>query len=118
MSDEEDKNVVKLSKPAEAFGDKITELRFREPKGKDYLACGMPVSSSGGDVHVYMPTLFKLAARLAKVPMKTLEELPGRDVRKVMEMVTGFMADEEDASTSDPSISPGSGTSTLENSSA
>jgi hypothetical protein len=75
--------IVKLSKPVNAHGDEISELRFREPTGEDIMIVGSPIriDALGTEVKIRYETeqMFAMMQRLAQVPTSTLKALTARD---------------------------------------
>ena len=65
-------------------GDPTTELRFRQPKGKDWMSFPTDPKEVGD--------LLRMAARLTGRPLAELQQLEGVDVRRVLEVVGFLMA--------------------------
>jgi hypothetical protein len=104
--------VLILSRPVQAHGEEIKELRFREPTGNDAWECGMPIRfNNDNEIIIAMPAMMSLAARLAAVPLSTIKSLPLSDVMRMVEVLTGFLTQEVPAPAplSGRSTSPGSG---------
>lgn len=109
--------IVPLSRPAQAHGEEIATLQFREPTGEDAWACGMPIRfNQDGEILIAMPVAMSLAARLAAVPLSTIKSLPLVDLMAAVGAVTGFFmgsgteqAAPDTAPSNDASISRGSG---------
>lgn len=68
--------VLKLSKPVHANGQEVTELKFREPKGRDIEEVGMPVLPN---FRFDVEAMGMMMARLANVPPSTIKALPSKD---------------------------------------
>lgn len=102
--------IVKLSRPAQAHGEEIKELRLREPNGDDFWNGGLPLSfSQGGATSVSMPDLLAMAARLAGVPPSTIRSLPSGDIMTLTQAMLPFFQPTGEVQSPEPSISPGSG---------
>lgn len=105
--------IVKLSRPAQAHGEPIRELRLREPTGDDIWQTGLPISfGDNGATNISMPDLLALAARLAGVPPSTIRALPAGDIMSLTQALIPFFAPTGEVSFPEPSTSPGSGAPT------
>lgn len=126
---------VPLSEPIEAHGEELKSLTLRAPRGEDLIAAGYPfrLLKSGDDadnddvaIEIVPGAVAKLTARLANIPPSAVKRMSGVDFNACMETVLGFF-DLSPAKTeggesnrplsTDPSTSPGSGSSPRENSS-
>ncbi|MCI0668391.1 MAG: phage tail assembly protein [Methylococcaceae bacterium] len=75
--------VITLKTPVQAFGEEITELKLRRPKGKDFRA----ITST-----TPMGMTLDLAGALADVPPSTIDQLDGEDVMKLAQAVAPFFS--------------------------
>lgn len=87
---------VALSKPIPAHGEEVTELTFREPTVKDVRQIGLPQRlwpSGDGDsvsVEVRADVVGQYIARLAAVPLSSVDKLSIADFNACMGVVMGF----------------------------
>lgn len=89
------KTIVKLTKPVQAHGETISELKIREPTGDDVIAAGYPfifvVSANGGQgTEMQTKNIQKLISRCAAVPDSTVSALSVRDFNEAMTVILGF----------------------------
>jgi len=91
--------VVKLSKPIQAHGETVTELKFREPTGNDIEIVGVPVTfqwvpdedGQGGGVRVqYSKNMGAMLSHLAAVPPSSIRMLAAKDWIKCAMAVQSF----------------------------
>ena len=89
-------NTVQLSKPITAHGEETSELTFREPTVKDIRQIGLPqrlVPSADGEsvsVEVRADIVGQYIARLAAVPLSSVDQLAIKDFNVCMGVVMGF----------------------------
>ncbi len=88
--------VVPLRRPvtlAEGMAP-VTELRLREPRAKDLIACGLPfLLSEEGLKEVNASAVAKLAADLPGQPAALIERLSAGDFLAVTGAVLAFLGD-------------------------
>jgi hypothetical protein len=108
--------IVRLSRPVQAHGEMIRELRLREPTGADAFECGLPIEFAGERMTVGVPAMMQIASRLASVPLSTLKAMPLCDIMLLVGEISSFLAPPEaseapalTAPSNEPSISHGSG---------
>lgn len=75
-------NTIPLVKPVKFGEETITELRIREPVGRDFRTL---------DPRQPMGMVLDLAAILAGVSPKVIDQLGAADTMAVFEMVSGFL---------------------------
>lgn len=87
-------STVQLSKPITAHGEETAELSFREPSVKDIRQIGLPQRLlPDGDsvaVEVRADVVAQYIARLAAIPMSSVDQLAIRDFNACMAVVMGF----------------------------
>ena len=103
---------VKLRKPIKAHGEDLAALELREPVGKDIRECGMPYKlESKGDselVVIDAGVSARYIARLAGIPLSSVDQLTAPDFNLAVGAVLGFFGVGEGSSpqtTSSPSTS-------------
>lgn len=86
--------VFMLRKPIQAFDEKLAELRFRRPTGRDLIQIGNPVLfdpvSEPPRIQHDMPRVVAMLARLAEVPASSIEKLEPEDLVDAAWAVTPF----------------------------
>lgn len=89
---------VKLRKPVKAYNTEITEIKLRQPTGRDYLMYGNPliVSNDNAGVHIsWDPNrVIPLLAQLASVPDSTIVDLDIRDIVSLQQGIASFFLPE------------------------
>lgn len=89
-------STVTLSKAINAHGEELTELNFREPTVKDIRQIGLPqrlMPSTDGDsvaIDVRADIVAQYIARLAAIPMSSVDQLAIADFNVCMGVVMGF----------------------------
>ena len=89
-------NTIQLSRPITAHGEETSELNFREPTVKDIRQIGLPqrlVPSTDGEsvsVEVRADIVGQYIARLAAIPLSSVDQLAIRDFNACMGVVMGF----------------------------
>ena len=104
---------VKLSQPIEAHGEKLEELKLREPKGRDMIRCGIPYEIEQRDTgpvsRAVMGSVANYISVLAEIPPSSVAEMCVEDFSRAMVVVMGFFQEPSPAkSGSASSGSPGS----------
>ena len=89
-------NTIQLSRPITAHGEETSELNFREPTVKDIRQIGLPqrlvpsTNSESVSVEVRADIVGQYIARLAAVPLSSVDQLAIRDFNACMGVVMGF----------------------------
>jgi len=103
---------MQLSSPFEAFGETVTSVEIREPRGADYLELGEPrIYSRTPDGSIYaihdMPVIKKYLERCVFKSDRRGERIPTvesfmslADIRKATMVLLGFFSEEEKKSPS------------------
>ena len=90
---------VKLRRPVQAYGSEVTEIKLRQPTGRDYLTYGNPLTVEtdingvvkiSWDQHRVIPLL----AQLANVPDSTIIDMDVRDIVSLQQGIAGFFLPE------------------------
>ena len=82
---------VELSAPILVHGEETRFLEFREPTGKDIMACGAAFTIGIDEsVRIDYKAVGAYAVRLAGVPKNSVEQLSGKDLNACAQMVMGF----------------------------
>jgi hypothetical protein len=103
--------VLPLVHPVQFGQQTVSELRFREARGKDYRACPMRIDSAP------MGALLDFGARLCGQTPQIINELRGIDMTRFMEVTSAFFAGTPRAIGTEPSgSSPGTSTGESANS--
>jgi len=91
------KQTIKLSKPIQAQGETLDELKIREPVGADIRACGMPMAfialaDNPNQQRIEMNTaaIAQYISRLCDIPPSSVDQLALSDFARLMEIVSGF----------------------------
>ncbi|MCQ0986401.1 hypothetical protein [Jiella marina] len=102
--------VVKLARRYDHGSTPFEELRFREPKLKDYMALGEVVDTNNRVVVVYNEALWKYAERLLIAPANfgAVLELDLVDTETVKAKLLDFFSDAINASRGPTNSSSGS----------
>ena len=83
-----------LSKPIQAHGEEIRELRFRDPTGRDIRLCGNPVEVALGgdspDIGFDEKKMTAMMSALAEVPPSTIDALPASEWTAIAWALTPF----------------------------
>lgn len=87
---------LKLTSAIKAHGEDVTELNFREPRGKDIIDCGFPFRSVGVGSEVHRMTDAKCVGAyisvLSNIPPSSVDQLSASDFQEAMLIVLGFLA--------------------------
>jgi len=93
---------IPLSRPLHVIDQTFTELKLREPKGKDLL--------QAGDLTEGLSFLARVGASCSNIPFDALDDMAGRDVLALTAAVNSFLAPEiPQASSPDTSTAPAGG---------
>jgi len=76
---------LELKEVVEAYGESISKLTFRSPKGKDFKKI------SGASLDLPFAAILDFAATLADVPPSTMDELCAEDVNAVAELIGPYL---------------------------
>jgi hypothetical protein len=75
--------LLSLRKPINAFGDTVTEIKFREPTAGDIERIGNPITialyENNPKMHFEAQTMTMMMAHLAGVPPSTIRQMHPRD---------------------------------------
>lgn len=108
-------STVKLTTPIEAYGEKVTEITFRAPVGKDLRKTGLPnkmtINDGVQENHIDMEVMAKLMELLGSIPASAVDALSMTDFLKCSEAVSDFFGQSGAPATSlnGTTMSPGSG---------
>ena len=90
-------NAIKLTKPIEAHGETLNELKLRELNTEDIMRCGYPMTIKGAGDNaeiVLQPDIAaKYISRLAGIPESSVKALAPVDFNSVMMAVVGFFGE-------------------------
>ena len=90
------KKSLTLTSPITAHGEQIGTLTFREPKGADMVACGIPIVAtavkSGMRMEINAEAMADWIAALAGIPPSAVAALSFADMAAAMGTVVGFFA--------------------------
>lgn len=91
-----------LSKPIKAHGEEVHELDLAEPTAKDVRELGYPFMALPGadgqaDFKLYPDIGAKYIARLAKVPLSSVDQLAPGDLMVLHTEICGFFGVAEPA---------------------
>lgn len=85
---------VKLRSPITAHGETVSELVFREPRGKDIAACGMPrtfvIRSKSTVMEVDTASIHDYIVALAGIPPTSADQISASDWSDVTTAILGF----------------------------
>jgi hypothetical protein len=83
--------VVRLSKPIEAHGNTLSELKLREPTGRDLRTCGVPYRLGADEsMQIEASVMHRMIAQLAQVPPSAVDQLSASDWQEAATVVLGF----------------------------
>lgn len=88
---------MKLSKPVEAHGAKITELTFREPTGGDIRKCGMPYkmefTPQGSQLMITdTEAVSRYISELGGIPPSSVNAMNPADYQGAAAIISNFFA--------------------------
>lgn len=82
---------IELTAPIQAHGDEVRAIDLRAPNGGDMRACGHAYRVSvNGDVIYDAPVLSALMARLAGIPLSSVDQMVAADWRAAADTIVGF----------------------------
>lgn len=82
--------IFKLSKPISAHGEEITELKLREPTGRDIRECGFAHRISADGVNFSSNTVMTYIERLADIPPRSVEQIAPKDLFDLSIIISDF----------------------------
>lgn len=82
---------VELTAPILVHGEETRFLEFREPTGKDIMACGSAFTICADEsIRIDYKAVGAYVVRLAGVPTNAVEQLSGKDLSLCAQVVMGF----------------------------
>ena len=86
---------IPLSKPVQAHGEEVGELKFREPTAGDIQACGYPlVIGHDESVSFDGSAMVKMIGRLADIPPSSAQQLSFRDFQACATHIASFFGEQ------------------------
>jgi hypothetical protein len=86
--------IIKLTKPIEAYGEKVTEINLREPTGADLQKTGAPFKTSEEEgitfQHIDMAIVGKLIVQLGNLPAGSVGTLSLPDFLACSRAINAF----------------------------
>jgi hypothetical protein len=102
---------VPLEDPIQAHGEEMRSLTLRAPTGKDIRELGYPSTmlGNGDEMKIATDVVAKYVARLAGIPLPSVDALAAPDFNACITTVMGFFPPSRKASSTDISSSPDGG---------
>lgn len=95
-----DRIIIKLTRPIEALGEEITELKLREPEMEDLEKCGDPMiiipdesSVDGVSIKFNTAVITALIARLADIPRGSVRKMCIADYSTTRGVILNFFGE-------------------------